>query len=787
MTQLIGLNKHVELLRSRLKFVDQNVYKNSMEVCRLERRRRNAKLLADKLAVMSHLHQTQPKIQLLLSGNEFSGALDLITTSRDVLSVDLAGVVSFRHLSSQLSEIQSIIGKMLLGDFQTYISEQIHRAVVHERATVLTSGDQDGSNVGRHGLSPGDTDQLTSVILGLVRQNSFAFLEVLDAASVAAVKNVIREVGAETLGGVSSNSVTSGEHANHTNGPSSNNPFDDIPQPQPAAATLTAMAADFAVTASSKDWTDFFDLLVGSLVSLLRRIAAVHAVILRAIEDVTASEATSSDVTVVTVTENSTVLLPEQQLKNLQATSHEVLVNVCDQVVERSSKILTQRSKPGASDHITVQELQDISLFTEILNAETHAMTGKTITGFQLSLQGQILLFIQAFHEEKRLELSDQLEKEKWKRSDVDFTSLRDKFEGVNVLTDLLFSDHSHKGVESSQVNGGNPFEERDSSSSKNSVWVDGEEFAVVSSTQAFLVTLAEYCRLGQRLPSVLHELGLRVAEILKFYNSKICQLVLGVGAISVSGLKTITIRNLALARRSLQLVTRVLPAVKSQFIAAPVRNSLSPVLNTASGNHLDLNSEQPGLNNNIRSCSSSNTKESKQFNQAASHLENQVKELDDKILCVVDQILSQQLTNWAYTGNANSKGQQTTPNSLQTHQIPSANFKALTKHLTKLHESVADIWPEADIRKVMLAVHQGFMANVKDKVRERKLAQALAHQATAHEGNKQQKAHNLALLSEARAFKSELTFYSQSLLRLNVVPEEMVSQDYMESVWIVP
>ena len=78
------------------------------------------------------------------------------------------------------------------------------------------------------------------------------------------------------------------------------------------------MVADFAVTASSKDWTDFFDLLVGSLVSLLRRIAAVHAVILRAIEDVTASEATSSDVTVVTVTENSTVLLPEQQLKNLQ-------------------------------------------------------------------------------------------------------------------------------------------------------------------------------------------------------------------------------------------------------------------------------------------------------------------------------------------------------------------------------------------------------------------------------------------------------------------------------------
>ena len=41
---------------------------------------------------------------------------------------------------------------------------------------------------------------------------------------------------------MSSNSVTYGEHAIHTNGTSSNNPFDDVPQTQPAVATLTAMA-----------------------------------------------------------------------------------------------------------------------------------------------------------------------------------------------------------------------------------------------------------------------------------------------------------------------------------------------------------------------------------------------------------------------------------------------------------------------------------------------------------------------------------------------------------------
>ena len=57
------------------------------------------------------------------------------------------------------------------------------------------------------------------------------------------------------------------------------------------------------------------------------------------------------------------------------------MVNVCDQVVERSSKILTQRSKAGASEHITIEELQNVHRFMEILNSETSAMTGKTITG----------------------------------------------------------------------------------------------------------------------------------------------------------------------------------------------------------------------------------------------------------------------------------------------------------------------------------------------------------------------------------------------------------------------
>ena len=106
--------------------------------------------------------------------------------------MDLKGVVSFRHLTSQLREIQTIIGKMLLEDFQTFIASEINKETVHVKATSLSGG---------RGIDPGaswsesfDGDRLRSVIFGLLRQSSYSFLEALEEAAVGAVKQVMRDV-----------------------------------------------------------------------------------------------------------------------------------------------------------------------------------------------------------------------------------------------------------------------------------------------------------------------------------------------------------------------------------------------------------------------------------------------------------------------------------------------------------------------------------------------------------------------------------------------------------------
>ena len=93
-----------------------------------------------------------------------------------------------------------------------------------------------------------------------------------------------------------------------------------------------------------------------------------------------------------------------------------------------------------------------------------------------------------------------------------------------------------------------------------------GEPYIVPDAAHDFILMLVDYCELCALLPSTSTELGLKVAEIMKFFNSRICQLIIGAGAISVSGLKTITIRNLALAQRAVQLVMKMIPFVRKHF-----------------------------------------------------------------------------------------------------------------------------------------------------------------------------------------------------------------------------
>ena len=288
MTQLTALLKHVVQLRKRLQHVDKTTFRVVFEICRLKKRREVLRSIAGKFELMSSLHRTQPTIQLFLTEKHFSGALDLITTSRDILCDDLKGIVSFRHLSSQLVEIQSFIGKMLLGDFKQYITDEIQRQLLQEKASVIASHPWQK-------LEKDNAEQLTSVIYGLLRQNSYTFLEVLQEASFTAVKNLLKEIVSERLTTSSKSGIE----------------------------TVTGLAKDYAEKASSDDWTQFLDVMLGSLILLLRQIFAIQTVIVRAIASANGNKDTA----------DSCVFFEQQQ--------HNSTTHVLDDTIDHINGIIT--------------------------------------------------------------------------------------------------------------------------------------------------------------------------------------------------------------------------------------------------------------------------------------------------------------------------------------------------------------------------------------------------------------------------------------------------------------
>lgn len=111
-----------------------------------------------KLKLMATVHQTQPTIQLLLSTSDFVGALDLISTTQEVVQQELMSVHCFRYLSSQLKEMENLIEKMLSNEFERLTTAELNRPLKED---VLVT----------------EEDRLTAVLYGMLRQRRFNFIE----------------------------------------------------------------------------------------------------------------------------------------------------------------------------------------------------------------------------------------------------------------------------------------------------------------------------------------------------------------------------------------------------------------------------------------------------------------------------------------------------------------------------------------------------------------------------------------------------------------------------------
>lgn len=330
-------------------------------------------------------------------------------------------------------------------------------------------------------------------------------------------------------------------------------------------------------------------------------------------------------------------LLVEEKVKKL-------IISLSDYSNERCANlIVTKTDKEFALTDLS--QLSKLSDLIENFSKECANITGHNSNAMKLALRSFAMKYIQNLHSERRSQLTVALNTERWKMADLPYElqSVINKISIANEIPLIL------------QYESGKP--------DGKYLIINSENYAVVATVQLLIKILLEYCDATKQSPDIVQYLVHCMLELIRLFNSRCCQLVLGAGAIQSAGLKTISTSNLALVSRSLQVILWLLPLIMKLLEK--------------------LHSKELSLSG---------------FKSIESDIAGHKREIESKICIIVSNMLTSQLVGWE-----------------AKPPVPSQTFRNISKHLVKLHEALIDILPLEQIRNIYMKVHDNF----KDKLRE--------------------------------------------------------------------
>ncbi|XP_038072831.1 vacuolar protein sorting-associated protein 54-like [Patiria miniata] len=631
-------------LRDKINNIDAILAQGNLRLLKLQISRANYVKVFNKLKLMATVHQTQPTIQILLTTSEFVGALDLISTTQEVLTQELSGLQSFRHLGSQLVELEKLIDKMMTQDFARFTAADLNRPL--------------------DGQGHVDEDKLTAIILGMLRQHRFSFLETYREEAAESIKALIKQTVVQAVS-------TADNMDNDAN---------------------IGSLADQMRLLNFPQWLQLFRAVFENLGLLMNRVKETTTVIKRLVDLAAGVDPDSHTEPVVTGPDQNglvecadeataldegeqddepqprpskveemmpttaakldvDVLIAPIEHNRLTQSLQDLLLFVCDYAHDRCLKLLIARGKDGFLERLSSGEFVSLSRAIEKFVGKCESVCERRSTSLRGGLQNQANKFISRFHEERKTKLSLILDSERWKQAEVpaEFQDLLSAMAKGEISLTLLVNADKGSGERK-------PLE---------LVEIANQRYSVVGTVLLLLKMVAEYCQCAIDIPSVTSDILTRLVEILQMFNSRSCQLILGAGALQVVGLKTITTKNLALTSRCLQLVILFIPVVKDFFSQK-------------------LPSKMQGLLKNL-------DKILKDYN-------DHVQEISNKLVNIMDDSFRHLLSTWEVKA-----------------PVPSACFREVCKRVRKLHEAIAELLPPEQIKVLFMRLNVSFKTHLRD------------------------------------------------------------------------
>uniref|UniRef100_H2ZNG2 Vacuolar protein sorting-associated protein 54 C-terminal domain-containing protein n=1 Tax=Ciona savignyi TaxID=51511 RepID=H2ZNG2_CIOSA len=689
--------KSTQMLLSMLKDIRSNIVNSSLQVVRLQMQHTNAVALLQKLQMMVTVHQTQPTIQLLLSTDEYAGALDLIRTTHDVLHQELAGIRCFRHLSSQLTEMERVIGQMMQQEMQECFSNEIQRPI-------------------SEGISCVQPHRVTAVTLGLLRQGQFDFLDSFRLDTVRGsfiyrycnfMKRIIKELVCEAVFDVPEVDSTLASKMRVLNFHAwlvmLNRIFDNLIVllrksaamlwctktinlgPNSAATTMyegagnpfadSLVAFDDATNPFlySEENHDDGNPFIGDE---MENLASYEDELINSAADVCSSPTVQQTPTIQLSDKESDI----EQYENISRTLRSVLCCACAFQQDRwvlcvrpvdimlwshhCNAHLLRCVEDSSLDKLSSGDFLELAKTIKRFTSEVDSIcyfVGLDKAGLNGSLRGalqaQSARFIARFHEERRNKLSLILDNEVWKQAEV-----------PSELSSLLQNLVDGKLVTSDA-----------SSNTKTSdyLYLDGVKYAVVGTVLILLKMVSEYCKCCDDLPMSTADLVHRLRDLLTLFNSRTCQLVLGAGALQLVGLKTITTKNLSLASQCLQLVLHCIPSIRTHFESHLMKIN-------------QVNDDSSHKQNAVL----------RHFDHITKDYQDHIMEIENKLLAIVEGVITRHVHRWEVKA-----------------PVPSISIRNICKQISKFHETVRVLLPQEQTMGIVMRLNDQFKREIRVKL----------------------------------------------------------------------
>ncbi|KAF8107620.1 hypothetical protein N665_0119s0081 [Sinapis alba] len=299
----------------------------------------------------------------------------------------------------------------------------------------------------------------------------------------------------------------------------------------------------------------------------------------------------------------------------------EAVFAACEVTHARWAKLLGVRAL--LHPKLKLQEFMSIYDLTQEFITITEKIGGRLGSSIRGTLQSQAKAFVDSQHEARMTKLKAVLDQETWDEIDVpeEFQSISSslfasqelisgKVDDADIKTHhrnpLPLNGSLTSGTEDQSTESRNEKSEssegpevsiaqakstvkagvssvtnnqsNQKAHGKSNLFYQGVGYHMVNCGLILLKMLSEYIDMNSSLPALSSEIVLRVVEVLRFFNTRTCQLVLGAGAMQVSGLKSIKAKHLALASQVIDFTYTIIPESR-RILFSKVPETRKPLL----------------------------------------------------------------------------------------------------------------------------------------------------------------------------------------------------------------